>query len=586
MYVRTIKVPSSNGSVNEYVRIVEAYRHNGKVKQRVIANLGRKDLLQELLPKLERVLRGTPLVAGEDIDVAILQTWTWGPVLVLRTLFDQLGLWQILDESLGRPRPREDAAQVPYADRVFVLVANRLTRPSSEHGLARWLETDFVCDRRGRHFVPRWHRQGRVRVHGQQLQAWYRTLDRLIAAKSRIEVALFGRLRDLFSLQPDLVLYDITSTYFEGSGPEGFAQHGYSRDGKAQNVQVVVGLVLVAGWPIAHHVWPGNTLDVTTVSEVIRDLTARFGIRRVIFVGDRGMVSEDNLDELRRNGHGYLVGLRRRRNAQVDAWLQRVDEAKWQDCPGGINARARKQPLPTRVQEVSLGEEPQRVFVIDSEERRQYEQAKRQQAMERTRQRLEKVQQRVAAGTLREPEAIGAAAERALRAHHGYRYYTWELRNGSFSFREDPQRFPQEQRLEGRYVIATSEQDVTLLDAVAWYKDLIEVEHSFRSLKDVLALRPIYHRVEPRVKAHIFVAFLALLLQRLLTKRLKEAEADLSAPHALQALETIRLVEFKVHSQKRQGVSTASAQARQVLKALGITETKPPVPAEGAREVM
>jgi transposase len=586
MYVRTIKVPSYNGSVNEYVRIVEAYRHDGKVKQRVVADLGRKDLLQELLPKLERVLRGTPAVAGEDVDVAILQTWTWGPVLVLRTLFDQLGLWQILDEHLGRPRPREDAAQVPYADRVFVLVANRLTQPSSEHGLARWLETDFVCDRPGRRFVPRWHRHGRVRVHDQQLQAWYRTLDRLIAAKSRIEVALFGRLRDLFSLQPDLVLYDITSTYFEGSGPEGFAKHGYSRDGKAQNVQVVVGLVMVAGWPIAHHVWPGNTLDVTTVSETVRDLTERFAIRRVIFVGDRGMVSEENLDELRRNGHGYLVGLRRRRNAQVDSWLQQVDETKWQDCPGGINARERQQPLRTRVQEVSTGDEQQRVFVIDSEERRQYEQAKRQQAMERTRKRLEQVQKRVARGALRKSEEIGAAAERALRAHHGYRYYTWELCNGSFSFQEDPQRFPQEQRLEGRYVIATSEKDVAMLDAVAWYKDLIEVEHGFRSMKDVLALRPIYHRVEPRVKAHIFVAFLALLLQRLLAKRLKEAETDLSAPHALHALETIRLVEFKVGKQKRQGVSTASAQARQVLQAVGITQTKPPVPAEGPREVM
>ena len=110
MYVGILKVPSSNGSVNEYVRIVEAYRQDGKVKQRVVANLGRKDLLQELLPQLERVLCGTPRVAGEAVAVAILQTWTWGPVLVVRALFDHLGLWQILDEHLGRPRPRDDAA--------------------------------------------------------------------------------------------------------------------------------------------------------------------------------------------------------------------------------------------------------------------------------------------------------------------------------------------------------------------------------------------------------------------------------------------------------------------------------------------
>jgi transposase len=585
MYVRTIKVPSSNGTVNEYVRVVESYREGGKVKQRVVAELGRKDLLQQLLPGLLRVLRGEPSVAGEPAAVDILQAWTWGPVLVVRTLFAQLGLWAILDACLGRPRPKEDTAQVPYADRVLVLVANRLSRPSSEHGLARWLETDFVCDRQGQRFVPRWQQHRRVQVHYQQLQAWYRTLDRLVRAKSQIEVALYERLRDLFSLQPDLVLYDVTSTYFEGRGPAAFAKHGYSRDGKPHNVQVVVGLVMVAGWPIAHHVWAGNRLDVTTVSEVLRDLTGRFAFRRVIFVGDRGMVSEDNLEELQRDGHGYLVGLRRRRNTQVDEWLQQVEESRWVDCPVGITAGEQQPPLRTRVQEVTTAAGPARVFVIDSEERRRYEQAKREQAMERTRVKLASVQRRVVAGTLSGPEVIAAAAERALRAHHGYRYYAWEIRAGAFVFFEDPVHLPREKRLEGRYVIATSEQEIGMQEAVAWYKQLIEVEHSFRRLKDVLALRPIYHQVEPRVKAHIFVAALALLVQRLLERRLQEADVTLSAPQALQAVESIRLVEFKLDGHKRRGVSTATPRARQVLKALRIEDTRPPEPPQPAAEV-
>ncbi len=586
MYVRTVIVPSSNGTRNEYVRVVESYRERGKVKQRVVADLGRKDLLQQVLPGLERVLRGEPRVVGEPANVDILQAWTWGPVLVVRALFEQLGLWSILDEHLGKPKPKEDAAQVPYADRALVLIANRLIRPSSEHGLARWLETDFVCDRRGRRFVPRWQRHGRVRVHFQQLQAWYRTLDRLVKAKSRLEVALYQRLRDLFSLQPDLVLYDVTSTYFEGHGPESFAKHGYSRDGKPQNVQVVVGLVMVAGWPIAHHVWAGNRLDVTTVTEVVRDLTTRFAFRRVIFVGDRGMVSEDNLEGLHADGHGYLVGLRRRRNAELDGWLQRVDESRWLDCPMGITASEHRPPLRTRVQEVTPPGSRQRVFVIDSDERRSYEQAKREQAMARTRQKLERLQQRVARGELVKPEQIGAAAERALRAHHGYRYYAWAIRHGAFTFFEDPVHWPREQRLEGRYVIASSEQHLTALDAVAWYKQLIEVEHSFRHLKDVLALRPIYHRVEPRVKAHIFVAALALLVQRLLQKRLDEADVDLSAPHAMQAVEGIRLVEFRVDADQRRGVSAASPRAWQVLSALGITDLRPPTAPEGSAEIV
>jgi transposase len=583
MFIRTVKVPSSKGTVHEYVRVVEAYRANGKVKQRVIADLGRKDFLLPLLPQLQRVLLGEPSLPDIDRNtIDFLDASTWGPVLVIRALCEQLGLWDIFDRLLPHAK-----TGVSYTDRVFVLLANRLVRPASEHGLARWLETDFVCDRQGRRFVPHWHQHGRVQVHPRQLDAWYRTLDRLVKVKDKIEVALFQRLRDLFSLQPDLILFDITSTYFEGHGPTGFARHGYSRDGKAHNVQVVVGLVMVGGWPIAHYVWPGNRLDVTTVREVVADLTKRFAFARIVLVGDRGMVSVANLDALTGDKHGYLVGLKRRRNAQLDAWLQQLDESAWQDCPGGITAREKKDKPPrTRVQEVQTNDATQRVFVIDSDERRQYEESKRTQALERTRRRLLGVQNRVAKGTLTDPSAIGAAAERALRAHQGYRYFGWEIRAGAFVFFEQPVHFEREKRLEGRYVIATSEQTMTALDAVAWYKQLTEVERSFRRMKDVLGVRPLYHRVEARVRGHIFVAALALLLQTLLQRRLEEAGVALSAEQAMQALETIRHVRFQVQDETRSGISAKNPRARQVLNALKITELRPPCPPAGETTVM
>ena len=582
MFVRTIKVPSSSGTVNEYVRIVESYREGGKVKQRTIADLGRKDVLASLLPQLERVLRGEDagrhldVPAGEAAPVEVLEALTWGPVLVVRALFDQLGLWPILDELLGR---RDEEL---VADRAFVLIANRLIRPSSEHGLARWLETDFVCDRQGRRFVPKWRTHGRVKVDFSQLEEWYRTLDRLIAAKERLEVQLYYRLRDLFSLRPDLVLFDITSSYFEGAGP-GLAHYGYSRDGKPQNVQVVVGLVMVAGWPIAHYVWEGNRLDVTTVREVIRDLMGRFAFARIIFVGDRGMVSDTNLEAIRTDGHGYLVGLKRRRHAELDRWLEQLDDSKWQDCPMGINVRERHTDPPrTRVQEIENVSAFQRVFVIDSDERRAYEQGKRLQAMERTRHKLEKLQARVAAGRLTDPAQIGAAAERALQAHHGYRYYAWEIRAGAFVYCEHPVHLEREKRLEGKYVIAGSEKDMDAVAAVAMYKQLITVEHSFRHLKDVLALRPVYHRADHRVKAHIFVAALALLARQLLERRLQEAQVDLSAEEALQAVACVRHVTFRLQEERRSGVSAASARAQQLLRALNITDLRPPTPPAGA----
>src|SRR3954453_20335704 len=579
MYPRTVKVRSKGGTVHEYVRVVEAYREGGKVKQRVVADLGRKDLLLEVLPKLRRLLTGE---AHDPADPRFGEAPDWGPVLVVRALFDQLGLWDILDRYLGRARG------VPFADRAFVLIANRLIAPASEHGLAGWLETDFVCDRKGRRFLPHWHRRRRVRIHPRQLDAWYRTLDQLHAAKEPIEVSLYHRLRELFSLKPDLVLYDITSTYFEGAGPHDFAKHGYSRDGKSQNVQVIVGMVMVAGWPIAHHVWAGNRIDHSTVQEVISGLRKRFAFGRLVFVGDRGMITDENIKSITKDEHGFLIGVKRRRNAQLDAWLDAVDDTKWIDCPGGINARERKADPPrTRAQEVPSGDPDLRVIVIDSDERRGYEQAKREQAMERARQKLEKLKERVAAGDLKRPEKIGAAVERIIQKYHGYRYFGWKLSGGTLEFSESETRLGREKKIEGEYVIMTGEKGLSVLDAVALYKELTDVESGFRQLKDVLALRPIYHQIDQRVEAHFFVGALGLLVQRLLGRRLQEAGVDLSPTRAMQALSTVRLVMFRLEGQpERRGVAGGCPAARLVLKALKLVDQRPPAPAEGEETVM
>jgi transposase len=583
MYPRTVKVRSPGGIVHEYVRVVEAYRDGGKVKQRVVADLGRKDLLVEVLPRLRRLLVGD--AGGDSGDPErpqVVDASTWGPALVVRTLFDQLGLWSILDQHLGH------AKGVPFADRAFVLVANRLIAPASEHGLAGWLETDFVCDRQGRRFVPHWHQRRRVRVHPRQLDAWYRTLDQLHAAKDQIEVALYHRLRDLLSLKPDMVLYDITSTYFEGAGPHGLARHGYSRDGQPQNVQVIVGVVMVAGWPIAHHVWAGNRVDHSTVQEVISDLRKRFEFGRLVFVGDRGMVTDENIESITKAQQGFLVGIKRRRNAQLEAWLAAVDDTKWVACAGGINTQERKtNPPRTRAQEIPSGNPDLRVIVIDCDERRTYEQAKREQAMERARQRLEKLKERVASGDLKRPEKIGAAVERIMQKYHGYRYFDWKLKEGTLEFTASEARLGREKKIEGKYVIMTGEKGLSVRDAVALYKELTEVESGFRQLKDVMAMRPISHQIETRVKAHIFVAALALLVQRLLGRRLEAAGLDLSPARAMQALSTVRLVTFRLEGQgPRRGLAGGCADARLVLKALKLLDQRPPAPPEGEDTMM
>ena len=215
---------------------------NGKVRQKVIANLGRRDTLEAVLPLLNRFLQGDDdqqelkRQLSQDGPVEILDASTWGPMLITRHFFEQLGLWKLLDQGRRWPKllPEEDPHD-DWVSRALVLIANRLTCPSSEHGLANWLETDYIIDRRGRRYVPCWKQQGRVEVDFTQLQRWYRTLDHLLLNKEKVEVGLYERLRTLFEFEPDLVLYDLTSTYFEGHGPPGLAKHGHSRDGKPRN---------------------------------------------------------------------------------------------------------------------------------------------------------------------------------------------------------------------------------------------------------------------------------------------------------------------------------------------------------------
>jgi transposase len=591
MFLRTVKARGGKGVAHEYVRLVEAYRDHGKNKQRVVCNLGRKDLLTQHLDALIALLRGERRAApkGAVGPVAAVGAWDWGPMLVARTLWRELGLQDVLDREGGRGV----GDGIALADRALVLVANRLCAPTSEHGLARWLETDFVCDRRGRRWMPQWRddaerrasRRPRVRVRFRQLKQWYRTLDQLLARRTVIENELYLRLRDLFSLQVDCVFYDLTSTYFEGHGPAGLGAHGHSRDGKPRNRQVLVGVVLVGGWPLTHHVFAGNWRDATTVPTVLDDLEQRFGLRRIVFVGDRGMVTAANLARVREHNHGYVVGLQRRRREAVYRYIERAT-GPWIDCPVGIAARERTEPPKTQVQEVPSDEPGLRVFVVQSDERLAYERTQRLAAMERVRKQLVALEKRVTTGKLADPAKIGAAAARILTRTHGHRYYDWEYRDGRFRFFEHPVHLKREEAYEGKYVIQTEEAELTAVEAVSIYKELSEVERAFANLKDVIDMRPIYHRTDPRVQAHIFVAALAFLLHRAIEKKLKAAGLDLSATEALQALRSVRVVDFTVDAgQRKRSVTRGTDRAARVLSALGITELDPPMPPTTAETI-
>jgi len=313
-----------------------------------------------------------------------------------------------------------------------------------------------------------------------------------------------------------------------------------------------------------------------TVPQVLADLEQRFGLRRVVFVGDRGMVTSANVALLRARQQGYVVGLNRRRRADVYRYIERAT-GPWVACPVGITAQEKSTPPKTQVQEVATDRPGVRVFVVHSDERLAYERTQRLTAMARVRRELEALARRVAEGRLTRPAQIGAAAARILGRSHGYRYYTWAYENGRFRFAEHPVNLPRELAYEGKYVIQTEEPNLTPVEAVTIYKELSEVERAFANLKDVIEMRPIYHQTDTRVQAHIFVAALAFLLHRTIEKKLKAAQIDLSATEALQVLRSVRVVDFTFGAgERKRSVTRGSHRVAPVLAALGITELDPP----------
>jgi hypothetical protein len=230
---------------------------------------------------------------------------------------------------------------------------------------------------------------------------------------------------------------------------------------------------------------------------------------------------------------------------------------------GRIVARKKATPPKTFVQEVSAKEPGVRVFVVHSEERAAYEGRQRTKGMDRVRVRLEKLKQ------------IGAAAARILARNHGHRYYGWADEDGVFCFFEHPVHFTREQVYEGKYVIQTEEQNLSAVDAVRLY------------LKDVLYMRPIYHRTDNRVQAHIYVAAFALLIHRAIEKKLKAARLDLSATEALTTLKSVRVVDIDLgDGTTKRSVTAGTHRAATVPRALGIDKIDPRIPPKPGETIM
>ncbi len=512
---------TKQGKTHTYYALVESVRTDAGPRQRIVAHLGELNHDQErrwqrtvvfynrqgdaqefrLFPDDEHAaLPDEPDVVRVRLSqVGWCNARRFGDVWLARWLWQFLGLDHIIRRHV--PQGKET---VSPADMVAIEVINRLCQPCSEFALAEhWYQATALEDLLG---VPD------AAVTKDRL---YHTLDQLLEAQDAIENDLKERLGTLFQLDYDLLLYDLTSTYFEGLAEDNdLAQRGYSRDHRSDCKQVVLALVLSReGFPLAHRTWAGNTQDLQTVKTIVNDIEARFGKTNRVWVMDRGMISKDSLAFLSQPGRRYLLSTRRHALNKFQAHLQ--SRRGWQRLPDNPDVEVRL-----------LKRGKIHYLLARSKPRRSKERAMRRRQRRALAKGLKKLHRRVAEGRLKKRdkilEAIGRLKGRYPKAHPFVDIQVSD-KPVSLSYTWRVARFKEALARDGAYLLRSNQAGWSAQQFWETYIQLTVVEKAFRVLKSELLLRPIWHQYSGRTQAHIFVCVLAYALWKTLDHLAKKA---------------------------------------------------------------
>jgi transposase len=506
-------VRRKDGKTHVYWRLVRSVRRNGKVVQETVAQLGELDAQGRAKAKsLARQITGrgdqrdlfedsasATVTASILVDrVRVERGRSFGDVWLGWRLWQALRLDEWCEEHL--PRGRE---QVPWSTMAAVLVIARLCEPSSELHIAEdWYRRTALEDLL---------RLPAERVNDDRL---YRALDRLLPHKEAIEQHLVKRLGELFDLSYDLLLYDVTSTYFEGLAARNpLAQRGHSRDHRPDCKQVCIAMVVTReGMPLGYEVFAGNRTDVTTVEEIVEAMEKRYGIAQRVWVMDRGMSSADNVAWLQETGRRYLIGAPK---SELKKWSREIAEARdWQTVRGGVEAKLCPGPDGTET-----------FLLCRSADRRQKERAMHERFSKRIEERLASLERRLSRSRQKlDREAIGRQIGRMLaqnsRAAGRYRIEVIDDPTQASGLRLDWSAQPEwddwATHSEGAYVLRTNIHAWSEEDLWRTYIQLTEAEAAFRIHKSDLSIRPVWHQKAERVQAHILVCFLAYVLWKTL----------------------------------------------------------------------
>ena len=514
MYLRHTTI-RKNGKTHTYWRLVQSVRTGREVKQVTVCQLGELDeggrlAARQLADTLVGVERQPGLfddpIPSEPITLDLSQLQLergrrFGDVWLA------LKLWQALrlDDLLAQLIPEGDE-HVPWPVMAAILVVSRLCAPSSDLSIAEnWFRKTALGDLLG---------VTEEKINDDRL---YRAHDVLLPLKESLERHLKERFGTLFGLEYDLLLYDVTSTYFEGlTADSELAKRGYSRDHRSDCLQVCIGLVVTRdGFPLGYEVFAGNRHDSTTLREVIERMEAKYGRLNRIWAVDRGMVSEEHLQWLRERGSLYIVGTPK---SQLKKFEQSLIDGAWHQIREGL-----------QVQKVCADaseeqDQPETFILCRSADRAQKERAMRERFAQRIQEGLEQLQERCRRSKPGKLEigvverSIGRLMQRNTRAASffdvrvtkdgtGQTQLTWKRSEVSLSLAE---------LRDGCYLLRTNVSDWAPEELWRAYIHLTDAEAAFRTQKDQLGLRPIWHRLGHRIEAHILICFLAYALQKTL----------------------------------------------------------------------
>lgn len=535
-----------NSGAYQYLQIVHNQRLNGRVKQHVIATLGRLDVLQKtgqldaLLASCARFAEHTAvLTSHRQGRIPPAEKVRIGPVVVFERLWQQLGLPKILKQLLQGRKFEFDVERA-----VFLTVLHRLFAPGSDRAAEVWRRKYAIggVEKLQLHHLYRamaW--LGEPLPEDQQAGA---TPFAPRAVKDQIEEALFQQTRDLFS-GLDLVFFDTTSIYFEGEGGETIGEYGHTKDHRPDRKQMVVGVILDAeGRPVCCELWPGNTTDVTTLIPIVDRLKQRFHIQSICVVADRGMISRDTIKRLQAADRNvrYILGARLRSVKEIYAEVlsrggryHEVHSAK----------KNSKDPAPLKVKEVRV--EDRRYIVCHNED-----QAKK-----------DRIDREAIVAALRDQLRRGA---KSLVGNKGYRKF---LKTRSGGFEVDEAKIESEVRFDGKWVLQT-DTELTPSECALKYKELWMVEHLFRSMKSIIETRPIYHKCDETIRGHVFCSFLALLLLKELQIRLERRGWQVEWQRLRDDLDTLEEITIKTRGRTFVIRSETQGDAGKAIQAAGV----------------